>query len=164
MGKESFAKAFIGLGEQVVAATIRDMLMQKATGDSEQLDDAKVAASNTYKQVSNWPIVGPALAPIAAAGAFAGVMAFAEGGIVPGYRDYDSVPAMLTPGEAVLPKGLTDKLTKSSSGGEVHNHHNTMHVVQHVQTIDGDGMRQALDKNAAVLTKHFHSTMRKQNR
>jgi hypothetical protein len=53
------------------------------------------------------PIVGPALAAAAASAAFALAKSFilklGEGGIVPGTGNRDSVPALLTPGELVVP-------------------------------------------------------------
>lgn len=45
-----------------------------------------------------------------------GALGFQNGGIVPGTGNGDTVPAFLTPGEAVLPKDLTSSLLDLSSG------------------------------------------------
>jgi tape measure domain-containing protein len=42
---------------------------------------------------------------------------FAEGGIVPGVGNRDTVPALLTPGEVVVPKSNFEDLQKSLQGG-----------------------------------------------
>lgn len=42
---------------------------------------------------------------------------FAQGGIVPGVGNQDTVPAMLTPGEMVLPKALSERLLAAASAG-----------------------------------------------
>ena len=79
-------------------------------------------------------------------------MAFAEGGIVPGVGRGDTVPAILTPGEHVADKELTDGLRgmvrnggADSGRGPVHLHY---HPTYHVQTIDGDGIRATLTEHA----------------
>lgn len=69
------------------------------TGSAAQgFDAAKLAFKNTYAQVSSWPLVGPVLAPVLAAGAFTAVAAFEQGTMM--------IPregaAVLHPGEAVL--------------------------------------------------------------
>jgi hypothetical protein len=48
------------------------------------------------------------VAPIFAAAAFAGALAFANGGVVRGMGKGDTVPAMLTPGEGVIPGGVSN--------------------------------------------------------
>jgi hypothetical protein len=70
---------------------------------------AAEAAAAAYASTAAIPIFGPILAPAAAAKAFAETMAFqalalASGGlIVGGMSGQDSVPAMLMPGEYVIP-------------------------------------------------------------
>ena len=46
------------------------------------MDSAKTAFTNTYAQVSGWPVIGPIPAPELAAAAFAGALAFDVGGII----------------------------------------------------------------------------------
>lgn len=78
----------------------------QAAGQSDTIaNNASTAASGAYAAVAGIPYVGPVLAPIAAAAAFAGVMAFdvisAEGGM--GNVPYDNMPALLHAKEMVLP-------------------------------------------------------------
>lgn len=74
-------------------------------------------AIEAYKSLAGIPIVGPALGAAAAVAAVAAGVAqlnqiksqtftaFEEGGVVPGNRNrIDSVPALLTPGEVVVPE------------------------------------------------------------
>ena len=92
-------------------------------------------------------------------------MAFEGGGVVPGVGRGDVVPAMLEPGEGVLPKQLMDRLSTSGGSGGPVNHY-AVHVAPtyHVNTIDGDGMQEALDKHTDVLQSHFENTLRRMNR
>jgi hypothetical protein len=139
---------------------LQHMLALATVQGRERLGDARTAAANAYAWAGN-PILGSA----AAALSFAAVMAFETGGLVPGTGRGDTVPAMLTPGEAVLPKRLTDSLmhagNDASKGPDVHFH---SHVTNHVQTIDGDGIRGVLDKHSEAFTEHFHSEVRKLNK
>jgi hypothetical protein len=105
------------------------------------------------------------LGPTFAAAAFASVMAFEQGGIVPGVETGDVVPTRTTPGEAILPKGLTEMLTNAAKfgspngdGPDVHFHHSPTY---HINTIDGDGMKATLDRHADVIEKHVENTFRK---
>lgn len=82
-----------------------------------------VAAANAYAATAAIPIVGPLLAPAAAAEAMGAVLgfmgpalAFAQGGLVTGGTPgRDSVPAMLMPGEYVLPTSIVDAIRAGRS-------------------------------------------------
>jgi hypothetical protein len=91
----------------VAAQMVVNALLHKSINADTRLDDAKTAAANTWESVSQIPVVGWILAPIAAAAAFAGVLALAEGGPVsgPGGPREDRVPAMLSAGEYVMNAG-----------------------------------------------------------
>jgi hypothetical protein len=118
--------------------------------------------------MSNIPVVGPVLGAAAAAAVFAGAMAF-EGGTdnVPGMGRGDTVPAMLAPGEGVVPGGVMDGLRNmarnGSMGGTTHVTNVHVRPTYHVNTIDGDGMEAALQKHTDVLQKHFEGALRKMN-
>lgn len=79
------------------------------------------SAMNIYTAFSTIPFIGPALgvAGAAAAIAFGGeqigkVLSAQEGGIVPGInRGFDSTPAMLQPGELVVPRQNFDQVVQS---------------------------------------------------
>jgi hypothetical protein len=105
------------------------------------------------------------------AGAFGAQMmgaalAFETGGIVPGVGIGDTVPAMLTPGEAVLPKDLTDGLRSAARSGSVGGGvvaHFHLHQTNHVSTIDGDGIKQVLRDHADEFHAHTMEHIRKLN-
>lgn len=113
-------------------------------------------------------VIGPELGAISAAVVFAGAMAF-EGGTdrVPGVARGDVVPAMLTPGEGVVPGGVMDNLrTMSRNGGFDNRPTVTLHYrpTFHVQTIDGDGVRGMLEEHSKEFSRHFEGELRKMNR
>ena len=90
--------------------------------------DAAKAARKAYNNGMEMGPAGVVIAPIWAAAAFASVMAF-QGGTdsVPGTGSGDIVPAMLEPGEGVVPKGVMDGLSNVArngglDGGGTHNH------------------------------------------
>jgi hypothetical protein len=74
---------------------------------------------------------------------------------------------MLTPGEAVLPKQMTENLAQAAKfdggggGGDVHMHH---HAVYNVQAFDSTGVDKVLKQHADKFTKHFHNELRKLNK
>lgn len=170
MGHETWARMITSLGDQAVAGLIRNSLMVMMQQDKERLSDARKAASSAY--ATGEKIGGPAgliLGPTFAAAAFAGVMAFNSGtDAVPGVGNTDSVAARLTPGEGVVPGGVMDGLrTMARNGGFNGNgttNHLHYHPTFHVNTLDGDGMQDALEKNSHVVTKHIESTLRRMNK
>lgn len=100
----------------------------KRAAQAQVLLDIPKAAFSAYTSLIGTPFVGPVLAPIAATAAIlAGQQqlaaierqsfAFAEGGIVPGIGNKDTVPALLTPGEVIVPKSNFEDLQKSLQGG-----------------------------------------------
>jgi hypothetical protein len=96
-------------------------------------------------------------------------MAFEKGGIVPGTGSGDIVPAMLTPGEGVVPKGVMEGLSNlarngNMGGGTTNVTHVHVHHSPTIHALDSDGMDRVLEKNSATLQKHFESTLRKMNR
>lgn len=106
---QSFASlemAVVGSLEHVAAQMLANALTQKAISEGTKLDDAKTAAANVYAQVSGIPVIGWILAPVAAAAAFAAVLAFEKGGIVPG-RAGEAVPILAHANEMVLPADIS---------------------------------------------------------
>jgi hypothetical protein len=93
------------------------------------------------------------------------MMAFERGGLVPGVGVGDTVPAVLTPGEAVIPKQMTERLTKAADSGDSRPHiHVAVHHSPTIQALDSQGMDRVLKKHADALSKHFHNEVRKLNR
>lgn len=85
---------------------------QAAMNQKSILQNAYTAASGAYAATAGIPYVGPVLAPIAAAAAFAGTMAFdvisAEGGA--GTIPADGTMAVLHENEMVLPASIANPL------------------------------------------------------
>ena len=113
--------------------------------------------------------MGPAgivLGPVFAAAAFAGVMAFEKGGIVPGISKGDRVPAMLEPGEGVVPGGVMDGLRSMARSGNMSGgpryHVHALHF--NLSALDGGGMDKVLDRHGPKLQKHMEKTLRSMNR
>jgi hypothetical protein len=106
------------------------------------------------------------MGPVMAAMAFASVMGFEQGGVVPGVETGDVVPAKLTPGEGVLPKPIMDNLSRASNlgggpGGDTHVH---VTMTNHMSALDADGMEGVLNKHADVVERHMSNALRKSGR
>lgn len=116
-GQESLSKAwsrtFVSMTQTVVEnllqqsiAYLTNAVTQQTIDERLKLSAAKTAAANTYKSVSGIPIVGPFIAPAAAAGAFAAVEAFDLGGVVGNRMGLSGmgahVPILAEAGERVL--------------------------------------------------------------
>ncbi len=157
---KNLGQAFEQMAGTMLQTALTNLMQMETIQGRKRFGDARTAAADAFEKAGN-----PILGGIEAAAAFAAVMAFEKGGIVPGIGNGDVVPAMLTPGEAVLPKTLTENLSRADSGNSGGDHY-TVHVrpTYHIQTIDGDGMRAALNKHTDVLQKHFESAVRKMNR
>ena len=168
MGHQSFAKMVTSLGDQVVSGMIQNAIKSMMTDDMTKEKDAAAAARKAFNIGMGMGPAGIVLGPVFGAAAFAAVMAFEGGGIVPGVGRGDTVPAMLTPGEGVVPKGVMEGLSNMSKFGGMQGGGSStvVHVrpVYHVQTIDGNGMKAALEKHTDVLQRHFENTLRKMNR
>lgn len=102
------------------ATTAQGSSISLMAGAKEIAADAYKAAAGAYNAVVGIPFIGPALAPAAAAVAYAGVMAFdvisARGGM--GDVPYDDMPALLHKNEMVLPSGIAGPLRDALSGGQ----------------------------------------------
>jgi len=166
MGHETMAHMLQSLGESMISNMIENTIKYIMSNKFRQESDAKTAAAAAFNWAS--PIGGPILGAIAGAAAFAGAMAFEEGGVVPGVGRGDIVPAMLTPGEGIVPKSVMGQLSEMARNGGMSGstHITNVHVrpTYHVNTVDGDGMQDALDKHTDVLTNHFERTLRKMSR
>ena len=88
------------------------LITSKEVAQTEQQLNAKKAAGNTYAEVSKIPVIGPYLAPVAAAAAYAAVLAFEGGGIVPAEG-----PAYLHAKEMVLPEHISTPLISMIDNG-----------------------------------------------
>ena len=101
----------------IVGLTVKEAVT-KAANEKDVVRDAMAAARGAYKALVGIPIIGPVLAPIAAATAFAAVSAFsAEGGV--GSVPYDDAPFLLHKNEMVLPANLATPLRAMLTSGGV---------------------------------------------
>jgi hypothetical protein len=170
MRHETFAKMMVSLGNQVVGGLMETALKSILADDMTKEHDAAAAARKAYlagQQIGGpfGTVVGAAMAAVA----FTSVMAFDQGGIVPGVGVGDTVPAILTPGEAVLPKKLTESLSNMAKFGDgngdsapdIHVHH---HATYNVQAFDSRGVDQVLQDHGQKFTDHAVRTLRKMNR
>jgi hypothetical protein len=160
-GQETFGRAMQKVWTQFADTVVSSLLkagfqmvanaaLQKELTDSTKLSDAAAAARATWKAVANIPIVGPFLAPEAAAAAFAGVMAFESGGMVPGYGP---VPAIVHGGEMILNQDQQRAL--GNGGGHTFNYH---------QHIAGNATSDVLRNGQAHFEKSLKRTLRRMNR
>lgn len=120
---------------------IEAIVMGDALNNKNALNKAREAARNTYASVSQLPPpVGEILAPIAAAGAFAAVLAFEQGGVV----SQDSL-ALVHKNEMVLPRNISEPLQASLANGGVGGGHQ-FHFSPVIHAFDQRGVSQALQK------------------
>jgi hypothetical protein len=170
LGQQSFASMMNSLGSEVASGLLQNALMvimaHNLTKPHEAAAAARAAFTSTMEHLP-FPanIIG---APIAGAGAFAAVMAYENGGIVPGVGRGDIVPAMLTPGEGVVPGGVMDGLRNVARNGGFEGGGQTINVhvrpTYHLQALDGKGIEKTLKKHTSTLTKHFNNTVRRMNK
>ncbi|WP_188553365.1 hypothetical protein [Edaphobacter dinghuensis] len=169
MGHQTFASMMNSIGSQVAEGMIQNSLKDLMALDMTREREAAAAARKMYLAGSSLPFpANIVMGPVLAAGAFSAVMAYNSGtDMVPGVGRGDVVPAMLEPGEGVVPGGVMDGLRNmvrnGSMGGQSVTH---IHVrpTYNVQAIDGKGMGDALEKHSAVLQKHFEKSVRRMNK
>ena len=167
-GHESMAKMAEGAFEQMISASLQAALMEVAHEKTAQLAHAESAAAAAFHAMAGIPVVGPALGAVAAATTFAAAMAFEEGGIVPGVGRGDIVPAMLEPGEGVVPKGVMEGLSNMARNGGMDrggtHYHVQAHFAPQIHAVDADGVDRMLAKHSDRFQRHFETTLRKMNR
>jgi hypothetical protein len=169
MAQETFAKMMQQTGQQIVSGMLQNALMSAATMDIGKEKEAAAAARKFFVAGTHFPFpINLVMAPALGAMAFASVMAFEQGGLVPGVGVGDTVPAMLTPGEHVMSKQLTEHLTNMAKfgksdgdGGHVHYHSHNSYTVH---AIDGASVKGMLEKHKEEFSKHFHSQVRRMNK
>jgi hypothetical protein len=161
--QQNMAAALEQLGKQELAALIDNMLqaliVKEDTAAREKLIDAKSSAISAYKwAMQGLPFpVNAIVAPIAAGVAFAGVMAFEQGGMVPGSGP---VPATVHGGETVVTKALTDRVEASEGKG---GGRRSVTIVQNITAKDADGFKAS---QSQLHSQAFHAatTASKRNR
>jgi hypothetical protein len=129
MGHKSSASMMSSIGNQVVSGMMQNAIKSVMANDFTKESDAAAAARKAYLAGMAFPfpanvVMGPALGALA----FASVMAFQEGGVVPGTGTGDHVPAMLEPGEGVVPGGVMDGLRSMARSGTIGAGHSYTHT------------------------------------
>ncbi len=167
MRHQSFASMMSSIGDQILSGIINHAIMSALMMDFGKEKDAAKAARLAFTW--GWEHGGPAapvLAPALGAMAFAAEMAFAEGGLVPGFGNGDVVPAMLTPGEHVASKELTEglsRMVRDGGAGARETSHVHIHNTYHVSALDSDGMDEVLQRHNDTLVRHVQSAVRRMN-
>jgi len=140
------------------AASAQQSAISLATHLKEVLKAAKLAAVRTYAAVSSLPFpVGVILAPIAAAGAFAGVMALGavsaeRGALLPNHNTI----GLLHPKEMVLPRGISEGLQGMIAAGAGGGGH-TFNLTQHISSTHGQSAAEIAKIAIAGARKHFRN-------
>ncbi|MCU1320376.1 MAG: hypothetical protein JWM43_25 [Acidobacteriaceae bacterium] len=165
MGHQSFASAMTGIGNQVVSGMMQTALKSMLTLDMSKEKEAASAARAMFLSGAKLPFPANIVAaPLMGAAAFASMMAFQTGGVVPGVGSGDVVPAMLTPGEGVVPNSMMDKLNKAVSSGEIgggrHYHVHATFAPQ-VSAIDSTGVEEMLNTHSDKFNKHVEKNTTK---
>lgn len=153
---KNMLQAFTQLGDQMLSMAIENMMKQSIAEDKQQVREAGHAAASAFHWVMKevpFPL-DFVLAPIAAATAFAGVMAFESGGEVPGSG---AVPILAHSGETVVSKALTDQVKSGGVGGGIHIHMGDVHAV------DAGHFEGLMKKHAHLISKHVANELRRRN-
>ena len=139
-------------------AAAQSQSISLASALQQQLAAAKVAAGNTWAAVSAIPVIGPILAPPAAAAAFAAVLAFEQGGLVPA-----TGLAMLHANEMVLPAALSQHVMDTAGGGGATGGGVSSVHVHYSPTINGSGsdLKSMLSAHADHIGNIVRQQMRK---
>jgi hypothetical protein len=156
---KSMLAGFEQMGSQMLQAAAQNMIQMALIGDMKQAKDAGHAAASAFKWVMQdvpFPF-NAALAPAAAAAAFAGVMAFEHGGEIPGSG---AVPIIAHGGETVVTKALTDQVKGNVGGGAGH----SFHFAPVIHAIHQKGVEGMLQKHATVFERHVTAQLRKMHK
>jgi hypothetical protein len=165
MGHRSFASEMRSIEGQLASSILAAAIAEKNGLESTKMDEAKAAARKMYLAGAHfpWPL-NVVMAPALGALGFATMMAFEEGGIVPGTGRGDTVPAMLTPGEAVIPKQMTENLSRMSDGGgggDTHHYH--VRYAPKIHALDGASVERVLQAHSDKFMTHFRNEVRRRN-
>lgn len=173
MGTERFSTAFAHLIDGMLAKFIEAMLqmveqwvvthvfmleVKKATQAEEVLSDAKAAAASAWKAVVGIPVIGPELAPIAAATAFAGVEAFSAAG---GFDVPRDMIGLVHANEMILPANISTGLKKmigeGSGGPQINVRYGD------INAIDARGVKEVLSQHSEHIAMLMQRQLRRAN-
>ena len=159
---QSFAGTMAGNLKAMAKSGMIGGKSAKRFAQVQALVDSYASANAAYKSMAGIPVVGPALAVVAAGTALAAGMAnvrmiekqkFALGGLVQGRGGIDNVPASLTAGEYVMQKSAVenvgvqslDAMNQGQGAGQVIN----------IQTFDSAGLENYVRMNPEEFARAF---------
>ena len=120
LSKVEGLQSTLGLMKQASSANKEFGFLTKKLAQGEAIVSTYQAATKAFAKAGGYPAgVIPAAASIAIGMANVAEIEktqFADGGIVPGVGNQDTVPAMLTPGEVILNQAQQENLTGSMGG------------------------------------------------
>lgn len=155
---KNLAQSLEKTGEQMLETMLTNIIKGMLLQDMKKEHDASTAAADAFASAGN-----PILGAIMAAAAFTAVMAFAQGGEVPGHGSGDTVPAMLTPGETVVTKALTDQV-KSAEGGQRGLKGITVNYNASASSFTSAGIKDVMEQHGKEFVGHLQRQLRKGNR
>jgi hypothetical protein len=149
-------------GEIEAGAALKSVALTAWTSIKNIMTYAWEAMAGAYKAIAGIPIVGPALAPVAAGVAFAGVAGMAKS-IMSARGGFD-IPAGMNPitqlheREMVLPEKHADVVRRMADGGgggggDIHIHNN-------INAMDGASVRRVLMSNPEALAASIKKAVR----
>jgi hypothetical protein len=159
---QSLVQSFRQTGEQLIEGMLKNLIIMELTHDKEKLINAKGAFDKSYNWASAWG--GPIAGAIAGATSFAAVMAFEQGGKIPGEG---AVPIIGHGGETVVTRALTDRVEQAegksngAAGGDMHMHNV---FAPQIHAFDSEGVDRVLSKHNTTFQRHISSALRKMNK
>jgi FtsZ-binding cell division protein ZapB len=152
----AFAKMQVANVAKLLWAAAIDKEVTISGAIMKRFANATTAAGGAFASTALIPIVGPALAPIAAAGAFAGVMAF---GLPSAAGGWDEVPrdgmAMIHKKEMVLPAPLAEKVRNMSDSGNGGGQYNI-----HIHAVDSKSFGDMVKRNPNFIVDAIQNQSR----
>jgi hypothetical protein len=167
-GHQTFASMMSGIGNQIAEGMLQNALKDMMTLDMTKEKEAAAAARQMFVAGTKFPFpANIVMAPALAASTFAAVMAYESGtDMVPGVGRGDIVPAMLEPGEGVVPGGVMDGLRNMVRSGNMGGDTTHIHLQYRPQihAVDGASVEKMLDNHEQKFLKKFNSAVRRMNR
>jgi phage-related minor tail protein len=145
------------------AAARTGMAQDAAMSEKEIMNSAYTAGAKAYQAVVGIPIVGPVLAPVAAATAFTGVMAFDNIASAAGGWDrvpFDGAKAILHKDEMVLPSHIAGPMRQMAQSGMAAGGSGGQTI--HVHANDARSFGQLLQRDPHTFTKAAKKALRVQ--
>ena len=140
--------AFVGYLERKAVEELMALIFGETTAKAEALasitaDSARAGAA-AYASTCAIPVIGPELAPAAAATASAATLAFGAGLSVPsaagGWEVTHDTLAMVHEDEKILPADVSEKIDNMTSGG-------ASSVTLHLSAIDGPSVKRFFERH-----------------